>query len=131
MLAEVTHVEIAFAVGVIAFVLGVAFSTKVTDLFKGIPGDLRTALNGVEKATVANVKIAQASVVATLPQPVVKVAASSPVPAPVYKSDSAPGPAPAAAPVVVVEVPAATAAVPEHGLTGATGPTSMVSGPHA
>ena len=119
MLAEVTHIEVAVVVGIIAFVLGVAFSTKVTDLAKGIPSDLRTALNGVEKATVANVKIAQATVVATLPQPVVKVAASAPLPAPVLKSASAPGPAPAAAPVVVVEVPAAPTVI---GATGVTGP---------
>src|ERR1019366_6460870 len=131
MLAEVTHLEIAFAVGVIAFVLGVAFATKVTDLFKGIPGDLRTALNGVEKATIVNVKIAQASVIATLPQPVVKVAASSPLPAPVFKSASASGPAPAAAPVVVVEVPTvatgAAGAIVAAGLQGATGHGGVMS----
>ena len=119
MLAEITSFEITLAVGVICLVLGVAFSTKITDVFKGIPGDLRTALNGVEKATVANVKIAQATVVATLPQPVVKVAASSPLPAPVLKSASASGPVPAAAPVVVVEVPAAPTVI---GATGVTGP---------
>lgn len=121
MLASLSTFEIAVAVAFVAFVLGVAFSTRVTDLFKGIPSDLRTALNGVEKATVANVKIAQASVVATLPQPVVKVAASSPLPAPVLKSASASGPAPAAAPVVVVEVPTMT----DPTVVGLTGPTGM------
>ena len=121
MLASLGPIEIAAAVAVIAFILGVAFSTKVTDVAKGIPSDLRTALNGVEKATVANVKIAQATVVATLPQPVVKVAASSPLPAPVLKSASASGPVPAAAPVVVVEVPA----VAQVGLTGPTGATGL------
>jgi Flp pilus assembly pilin Flp len=127
MLAEVTHIEVAVVVGIIAFVLGVAFSTKVTDLAKGIPSDLRTALNGVEKATVANVKIAQATVVATLPQPVVKVAASAPLPPLVMKSNSAapalaPAPAVAAAavPVVTVEVP-----VVQAGLTGPTGATGL------
>ena len=122
MLAELTHVEITLAVGLICLVLGVAFSTKITDLAKGIPSDLRTALNGVEKATVANVKIAQATVVATLPQPVVKVAASSPLPAPVLKSASASGPVPAAAPVVVVEIPPAPTVIGSTGVTGVTGP---------
>jgi|SRR6185312_4641206 len=67
--------------------------TKLKDWVKGIPADVRTALNGVEKTTAANIKTAAANahahVLASLPVPAVKPIAPAPV-APV-----APPPAPA------------------------------------
>lgn len=78
-----TDFELAIAVNAAVFVAGVLFSTKIKDFFKGIPSDLRTALNGVEKTTIANVKQAQAKVVAALPQPALKPPAPPVPPAPV------------------------------------------------
>lgn len=67
MFSFLTVFEGDLAIGVAAFIAGVILSTKVTDWFKGIPSDLRSALNGVEKTVVSNVKVAQANVVASLP----------------------------------------------------------------
>lgn len=72
-----TSTEITIAAAVVGLGLGMSpIGTKITDWFKGIPADLRAALNGVEKTVVANVKVAQQTVVAALPQP----AAKPPVP---------------------------------------------------
>lgn len=86
MFSFLTVFEGDIAIGIACLVVGVLFSTKITDFFKGIPGDLRTALNGVEQTTVANVKAAQASVIAKLPMPAAKAPAAplapvTPVPA--------------------------------------------------
>jgi hypothetical protein len=84
MLAFLTNVEIDVIIGVVCFLVGLSpLGTKVTDFFKGIPSDLRSALNGVEATVVSNVKAAQTQVVASLPipaakQPVVQAAPAAP-----------------------------------------------------
>jgi len=84
MLSFLTDLEINFIVGVVSLGVGLSpIGTKITDWLKGIPADVRTALNGVEKTTAANIKTSVASakshVLASLPVPAVKVAV--PVPA--------------------------------------------------
>jgi hypothetical protein len=77
MLAFFSDVQLVLIATTVGLVVGVVFSTKVTDWFKGIPAELRTSLNQVETATVAKVKVATAGVVATLPT------VAPPVPKPV------------------------------------------------
>jgi hypothetical protein len=102
MIPVLTDLEINLIVAVV--VGGVCLSplgTKLTDWFKGIPGDVRTALNGVEKTTTANIKAsvasAKAHALAALPVPAAK---------PVVVTAAVTAAAPAAAP----PVPAAPAA---------------------
>lgn len=75
MFSFLTVLEGNLVISAVSLAVGVFASTKIKDWFKGIPADLRTALNGVEKTTIANVKEAQTKVIATLPQPPVKPAA--------------------------------------------------------
>lgn len=77
----------------VAFILGVVFSTKVKDLIKGIPAQARAALNQVEADTVAKIKSAQAQVISTLPGVTVAKAPLAPL-------------APAAAAVALTPAPA-------------------------
>jgi hypothetical protein len=75
MFGFLTVAEGDIAVAVVCLVLGVAFSTKIKDWFKGIPADVRTALNGVETSALSNVKAAQTHVLsqlATALPPIVK-----------------------------------------------------------
>ena len=67
MFSFLTDLELYLISSSASFVLGVIFSTKITDWFKGVPTTLRAALNSVEKDTVVKVKAAQAAVVASLP----------------------------------------------------------------
>jgi hypothetical protein len=98
-----TDLEADLVIGVVAFVVGVVFSTKVKDTIKGVPAAARVAINNVEADALAKLKSAQTSVLATLPgaAPAPKVA-QPPVfqtalpPAPVAPAP-APNPAPAAA----------------------------------
>ena len=90
MIPVLTGLEVNFIVGVVCLFVGMSpIGTKITDWIKGIPADLRAALNGVEKTVVSNVKVAQANVIATLPVPAVK---------PVVVASAAPAPAAPAAP---------------------------------
>jgi 2-oxoglutarate dehydrogenase E2 component (dihydrolipoamide succinyltransferase) len=108
MLAFLTNVEIDVIIGVVSFLVGLSpLGTKVTDWVKGIPADVRTALNGVEKTTAANIKSSVASakshVLASLPVPAVKPAVTAAVtvaaaPAPAAPAPAAPAPAAPAAP---------------------------------
>ncbi len=67
MLAFLTQVEIDIIISAVSLLVGVIFSTKIKDWFKGVPSSLRAALNNVEKDTVAKVQAAQAQIVAQLP----------------------------------------------------------------
>lgn len=93
MFSLLTDLEVNLIVGVLSAGAGMAFKTKITDFFKGIPASLRTALNNVEADTIAKVKAAQASVVATLPSPAPAKVALAPAP---VAAAPAPAPAPAA-----------------------------------
>jgi uncharacterized BrkB/YihY/UPF0761 family membrane protein len=89
------------ALVVIAFVAGVVLSTKIKDVFKGIPSDLRTALDSVEADAANAVKSAKKTVVTTAVASAltsVKVAAPAAAAAPV----AAAAPAAPAAPTAVV-----------------------------
>ena len=107
MFSFLTDLEITVIVGVVALVVGVLFSVKITDTFKGIPSDLRTALTSVETNALAKLKAA--NVVAA---PVVKVAspaASALVAAAastIAAAPSAGAPAPAAPAVAAAAAPA-------------------------
>lgn len=94
MFSFLTVLEGDFVIAGVCLVLGMLFKTKITDFFKGIPADVRTALNNVEKDTLAKIKGAQATVVATLPAPApAKVALA---PAPVAAAPATPALAPVA-----------------------------------
>lgn len=101
------------AAGVAGLVAGMYFATPIKDFFKGIPADLRTALNNVEADAIAHVTAAKATLVSTAvataltgvktaaPAATVIVAAE-----PVAKPAPAPlAPAPAAAPVAAAAPP--------------------------
>jgi len=66
MLDFVTNLEINIIVGAVALIAGVLFSTKIKDWFKGIPSQLRAALNNVEADALAKVRGAQADVLAQI-----------------------------------------------------------------
>jgi hypothetical protein len=69
MLSFLTELQINLAIGTSALVCGVIFSQSIKDKLRGIPGEVRTALKGVELDTVAKISAAQATVLATLPAP--------------------------------------------------------------
>lgn len=94
-ISALSTLEIALIAAALAFTAGVVMSTKIMDLVKGVPADLRTALSDAEKATLAQVKTAKADVIAK----VVPALPKLPVPIPVGKV--------ALAPVVAAAVPAA------------------------
>ena len=73
------YVNVTFVVSAVAFVLGVAFSQKIKDWFKGIPADVRQGLNNVEAAIIAKSKQITADTVAK----VQAVAAPTPTVTPV------------------------------------------------
>lgn len=72
-------VEWSFPIALAAtFGVTLLFSTKIKDFFSGIPSDLRAGLKSAEAATVAKVKAAQNTVIASVtptPTPVLKPAA--------------------------------------------------------
>jgi hypothetical protein len=65
-----------------SFVSGVVFSTKVKDFVKGVPSQVRSAINNVETDALGKLKVAQAQVLATLPGAVTDKVAVAPAPAP-------------------------------------------------
>ena len=72
-----TDFEIGLVVNFAVFVATLVFGQKIKDFFNGIPSDMRKGLTAIEGAAVAQVKTAQAQVVASLtpaPAPVVKPA---------------------------------------------------------
>lgn len=77
-----------------SLIVGVLFSTQIKDFFSGVPAEVRTALNGVETATKAQISAAQSGVLATLPKP---PAAPAKPDAPVVHQTVTPPPAPPAA----------------------------------
>lgn len=97
-----------------AFVSGVVFSTKVKDFVKGVPSQVRAAINNVETDALGKLKVAQAQVLATLPGAVtakvaVAPAPAAPAPTPVAKAAPVTPVAPVA-PVAKAPAPAAPAA---------------------
>lgn len=77
MFSFLTALEINVIVAVVSLGVGLSpLGTKVKDWFKGIPSDVRTALNGVETTVSADIKTkvasAKAGVVAALPIPAPK-----------------------------------------------------------
>ena len=58
-----TDFNLVLAGVAVAFVLGVLFSTKIKDWFKGIPSDVRAGLNQVETAVRAKLTVAHAAAV--------------------------------------------------------------------
>ena len=104
MFSFFTDLEINIIVGVVALVAGVVFSTKITDTFKGIPSDLRTALNGVETTALSNLKAATPVVKKASPAAAAAVAAAA--------ATVAAAPAPAAAPALVAAAALAPALAP-------------------
>lgn len=64
MKAFFTEFNLFLAAVAVAFVLGVVFSTKIKDWFKGIPGDVRKGLNDVENAVRAKLAVSHATAVA-------------------------------------------------------------------
>jgi hypothetical protein len=74
-----TFLEWSFPIALVAtFAATLLFSTKIKDFFSGIPSDLRAGLRAAETATVAKVKAAQNTVIASVtpaPTPVLKPAA--------------------------------------------------------
>lgn len=112
MLQFLTEIEVGLIAGVIAFVLGVVFSTKIIDTIKGVPTDLRTALKTVEVDAIAKIAAAKATTIATLP---VVVAAKTVAPAPVKTTFASGGlvKGPSAAdPFVKTALPPSAAASP-------------------
>jgi hypothetical protein len=61
-----TDFNTSLLIGSVSFVAGVVLSTKVTDFAKGVPGELRSALGGVEKEALAKVNAAKSEVIATI-----------------------------------------------------------------
>lgn len=112
MLDFLTNLEINIVVGAVALLGGVVFSTKIKDWFKGIPSQLRVAINSVETDSLAKIKAAQAQVLAQIapPVPAAKVALTPaqqplvPAPAPVVL---APVVLPAAEPAAPAPTPTA------------------------
>jgi hypothetical protein len=96
-----TEFNIAAVLVVVAFILGVLFSTKIKDWFKGIPTDVRKGLTQVETAVRA--KLSASHAVAVTPA----ILAVTPPVIPV--------------PHAAVEA-AATAIVAAAPITGLTGP---------
>jgi len=77
--------NIVVAAIVVAFIVGVLVSTKVKDWVAGVPASLRSELNTLETSVKAQVKTAQAAVVAdvkskvVIPVPVLATAKSATV----------------------------------------------------
>lgn len=98
-----TDFEVNVLVAAGGLACGMIFKTKLTDWFKGIPSELRTALNSVETDTAAKLKSAvasaEAAVFAKLPQPAapkVALPAAAALAAPVILSATVAQAAPAA-----------------------------------
>ena len=99
MFSFLTDLEINLIVGAVSLVVGVLFSTEITDTLKGVPSDLRTALSSVEADALAKVKAAKAATPAVVKKP--SPAAAALVAASASAVATAPAPAaPAAAAVV-------------------------------
>jgi len=114
-----TDLQVPLIVAAVAFVAGVVLSTRVKDWFKGVPSELRTALNGAETSARAAIEQAQIDVLAKIlpgaaqpkaPAPLAPTVTLTPL-APVAAAGPAPllPPLPAAAPPVA---PAPVAAAP-------------------
>lgn len=96
MLSFLTEFELNLAIGAVAFIAGVACSTRVKDFIKGIPAQARVALNNVEAKAVADVKQAQADALARIPGAVPEKTPLPPSAAPLAPAVVlAPAPAPA------------------------------------
>jgi hypothetical protein len=111
MFSFLTELQFTLACSSASLVAGVIFSQKIKDWVSGIPGDVRSALKGVEADTVAKIAAARASVLVQLPAP---APAKAPLPAAVtltIKPAAAPAEAPAAAPAAA-EAPAAAPTPP-------------------
>lgn len=94
-----TNFEITLACSAVTFGCGVAFSTKITDFFKGVPADARAVLKSAETDIVGKLASARATVMTDIsaklgvaPAKVAVAPAKAPAAAPV-------APAPAAAPI--------------------------------
>ena len=91
-----TDLEADLVIGVVAFVVGVVFSTKVKDTIKGVPAAARVAINNVEADALLKLKGAQTQVLATLPgaapAPKVALAPVTTFTAPAPAQDPALGP---------------------------------------
>ncbi len=74
-----SYLENAVVVGAICFVCGMLFGPKVKDWFTGVPADLRAALKGVEAKAKADIAVATAKVITTLPAPPAVVKPAAPV----------------------------------------------------
>src|ERR1035437_2121128 len=87
-LSLLTGFEVNAVIGVVSLLVGIFGSTKITDIFKGIPSDLRTALTSVETTAVANlkaaipVKAASPAAAAAVANAAASIAAAAPAPAP-------------------------------------------------
>lgn len=99
MFSFLTELQINLCIGFAALTSGVIFSQQIKDKLKGIPGDVRTALKGVELDTVSKIKVAQATVLAQLPTPPAPKISLAPAPLPPLPVAPAPAPEPAAIPV--------------------------------
>lgn len=110
-LSAFTTAQIVVVACAVAYVAGVITSTKVLDLVKGVPSDVRSALTTAEADTLGKLQTATAAVksdvLSALPGASAKKAALKPVTGASGASATAPA-ASAAAPAPVA--PAATAA---------------------
>jgi hypothetical protein len=115
---------VSLVVGAVAFVAGLVLSTKVTDIFKGIPADLRATLNTVESAAVSKVAAAKTTIVSSavstaLADLKLAAPAAAPAPAPAPLAPLAPAPlapvAKTAETVTTVTTSAAPASPPISG----------------
>lgn len=66
MFSFLTSFELSLLFAFGTFVTGVVFSQKIKDWFKGVPSDVRRALNNVETNALGNVKLASAKVLTQL-----------------------------------------------------------------
>jgi pyruvate dehydrogenase E2 component (dihydrolipoamide acetyltransferase) len=98
MLSFLTDIEIDLIIGVVSLVAGVLFSTKIKDTLKGVPSDLRTALNSVEADAVAKIKAAKAATPVAVKKPSPAAAALVAASASAVATAAPAAPAPAAPP---------------------------------
>lgn len=91
MLTYIAMLPTTLIVDVVIFLAGVFLSTKIKDWLKGIPADVRKALQEVEAATVERIATATSNVTSQLPKPTVAAPAAPAVVAP-------PAPPPSATP---------------------------------